>query len=78
MLYLAETQRKEWIYRKREGGVLNCFACQRSEHDWSAVPGDESVAAPDDATYGADTLVMIELNSSRQVQRHQESRPHTC
>ncbi|KPQ35947.1 MAG: hypothetical protein HLUCCA11_08610 [Phormidesmis priestleyi Ana] len=72
MLYLAETQRKNGFIGNGKA-EFKLLACQRSEHDWSAVPGDESVAAPDDATYGADTLVMIELNSSRQVQRHQEA-----
>ncbi|MEM6450173.1 MAG: pilus motility taxis protein HmpF [Cyanobacteria bacterium P01_D01_bin.105] len=70
MLYLAETQRKSGFIGNGKA-EFKLLACQRSEHDWSAVPGDEVVAAPDDADYGADTLVLIELNSSRQVQRHQ-------
>lgn len=72
MLYLAETQRKSGFIGNGKA-EFKLLACQRSEHDWSAVPGDEVIAAPDDAGYGADTLVMIELNSSRQVQRHQEA-----
>ena len=72
MLYLAETQKKSGFIGSGKA-EFKLLACQRAEHDWSAVPGDEMVAAPDDATYGADTLVMIELNSSRQVQRHQEA-----
>lgn len=72
MLYLAETQRKSGFIGSGKA-EFKLLACQRSEHDWSAVPGDEVIAAPDDASYGADTLVMIELNSSRQVQRHQEA-----
>lgn len=70
MLYLAETQRKSGFIGNGKA-EFKLLACQRSEHDWSAVPGDDVVAAPDDADYGADTLVMLELNSSRQVQRHQ-------
>lgn len=70
MLYLAETQRKSGFIGSGKA-EFKLLACQRSEHDWSAVPGEETVAAPDDADYGADTLVMLELNSSRQVQRHQ-------
>ncbi|MFK8183227.1 MAG: pilus motility taxis protein HmpF [Phormidesmis sp.] len=70
MLYLAETQRKSGFIGSGKA-EFKLLACQRSEHDWSAVPGDEVVAAPDDADYGADTLVLLELNSSRQVQRHQ-------
>ena len=72
MLYLAETQRKSGFIGSGKA-EFRLLACQRSEQDWSALPGDEVVAAPDDAAYGADTLVMIELNSSRQVQRHQEA-----
>ncbi len=72
MLYLAETQKKSGFIGSGKA-EFKLLACQRAEHDWSAVPGDEVVAAPDDATYGADTLVMIELNSGRQVQRHQEA-----
>jgi chromosome segregation ATPase len=72
VLYLAETQRKSGFIGNGKA-EFKLLACQRSEHDWSAVPGDEVIAAPDDAGYGADTLVLIELNSSRQVQRHQEA-----
>ena len=72
MLYLAETQRKSGFIGNGKA-EFKLLACQRSEHDWSSVPGDETVVAPDDAAYGADTLVMIELNNSRQVQRHQEA-----
>ncbi len=72
MLYLAELQKKSGFISSGKA-EFKLLACQRSEHDWSGVPGDESIAAPDDATYGAGTLVMIELNSSRQVQRHQEA-----
>ncbi|MGB7249129.1 MAG: pilus motility taxis protein HmpF [Phormidesmis sp.] len=72
MLYLAETQKKSGFIGSGKA-EFRLLAAQRAEHDWSAVPGNEVVAAPDDATYGADTLVMIELNSSRQVQRHQEA-----
>jgi len=49
------------------------LAAQRSEHDWSSVPGEELVAAPDDAPYASGVLVLIELSNSRQVQRHQEA-----
>lgn len=72
MLYLAETQRKSGFIGNGKA-EFKLLACQRSEHDWGAVPGDEVIAAPDDASYGADTLVMVELNNSRQVQRHQEA-----
>ncbi len=72
MLYLAEIQKKSAFIGSGKA-EFKLLACQRSEQDWSGVPGDEVIAAPDDATYGAGALVMIELNSSRQVQRHQEA-----
>ena len=49
------------------------LAAQRSEHDWSSVPGEELIAAPDDAPYAGGVLVLIELTNSRQVKRHQEA-----
>ncbi len=49
------------------------LAAQRSEHDWSGVPGEELVAAPDDAPYASGVLVLIELTNNRQVKRHQEA-----
>ena len=70
MLYLAETQKKSGFIGSGKA-EFKLLACQRSEHEWSGVPGEEIVAAPDDASYGDGELVMIDLNSSRQVQRHQ-------
>ncbi|MGI8934042.1 MAG: pilus motility taxis protein HmpF [Phormidesmis sp.] len=72
MLYLAEIQKKSAFIGSGKA-EFRLLACQRSEQEWSGVPGDEVIAAPDDATYGAGALVMIELNSSRQIQRHQEA-----
>ncbi len=72
MLYLAETQKKSGFIG---GGKaeFKLLAAQRSEHDWSSVPGDELIAAPDDAPYASGVLVLIELTNSRQVKRHQEA-----
>ena len=72
MLYLAEIQRKSGFIGSGKA-EFKLLACQRSEHEWSSVPGDEIVSAPDDASYGDGRLVMVDLNSSRQVQRHQEA-----
>ena len=72
MLYLAETQKKSGFIGSGKA-EFKLLACQRSEHEWSSVPNEEIIAAPDDAAYGDGKLVMIELNSSRQVQRHQEA-----
>ncbi len=49
------------------------LACERSEQNWSAVSGDELVPAPDDASYGAGALILIELSNGRQVQRHYDA-----
>ncbi len=72
MLYLAEVQRKTRVIG---GGraELKLLACQRNEQSWVAVPGEEIIPAPDDATYNAGALVMVELSASRQVQRHTEA-----
>lgn len=72
MLYLAEVQRKTRVIG---GGraELKLLACQRNEQSWVAVPGEEVIPAPDDATYNAGALVMVELSASRQVQRHTDA-----
>lgn len=72
MLYLAETQKKNGFMGSGKA-EFKLLAAQRSEHDWSGVPGEELVAAPDDAPYASGVLVLIELTNSRQVQRHQEA-----
>lgn len=71
MLYLAEFQKKTGFIG---GGKaeLKLLACQRGE-TWAAVPGDEIVAAPDDANYSAGSLVMVELANNRQIQRHYDA-----
>jgi chromosome segregation ATPase len=73
VLYLAEVQRKTRVIGSGRA-ELKLLACQRSEQSWSAVPAEEAaILAPDDANYGAGTLVMVELTASRQVQRHSEA-----
>lgn len=71
MLYLAEVHKKSGFIG---GGKADfkLLACQRGDV-WTGVPGDESIAAPDDASYGAGALVMLEINANRQVQRHYEA-----
>jgi chromosome segregation ATPase len=71
VLYLAEVQKKSGFIG---GGKADfkLLACQRGE-TWTGVPGEESIAAPDDANYGAGALVMVELNNNRQIQRHYDA-----
>jgi len=72
VLYLAEVQKRGGVIRSAKV-ELKLLACQRGENNWSAVP-DEVITAPDDCgNYNAGTLVMIELTSSKQVQRHSEA-----
>lgn len=72
MLYLAEVLRKARVIG---GGrpELKLLACQRSELSWSAVPGEEIIPAPDDVSYNAGALIMVELSAGKQVQRHAEA-----
>lgn len=72
MLYLAEVQKKAGFIG---GGKaeFKLLACQRGEQSWTAVPGEELVPAPDDASYNTGTLVMVDMGNNRQVQRHYEA-----
>ena len=72
MLYLAEVQKKTGFIGSGKP-EFKLLACQRGENSWTAVPGDETISAPDDATYGAGALVMVELTNNRQIQRHYEA-----
>ncbi|TVQ10152.1 MAG: hypothetical protein EA368_08085 [Leptolyngbya sp. DLM2.Bin27] len=72
MLYLAEVQKKTGFIGSGKP-EFKLLACQRSEHSWSAVTGEESLSAPDDASYNAGALVMVEVSNSRQIQRHYEA-----
>lgn len=72
MLYLAEVQKKTGFIGSGKP-EFKLLACQRSENSWSAVTGDETLVAPDDASYNAGALVMVEVSNSRQIQRHYEA-----
>ncbi|MDA0672475.1 MAG: pilus motility taxis protein HmpF [Cyanobacteria bacterium] len=71
MLYLAEVQKKGGVFGSGKAD-FKLLACQRGEV-WTAVPGEEVVAAPDDATYNAGALVMVEMGNNRQIQRHYDA-----
>jgi chromosome segregation ATPase len=73
VLYLAEVQKKTGFIGSGKP-EFKLLACQRGDNNWSAVPGDEVVAAPDDASsYNGGMLVMVEMTNNRQVQRHYEA-----
>jgi chromosome segregation ATPase len=71
VLYLAEVQKKSRVIGSSKV-EFKLLACQRAENTWSAV-GEESIPAPDDVNYNSGTLVMVDLSSNRQVQRHSEA-----
>ena len=73
MLYLAEVLRKNRSVLGNGKAEFKLLASQKSDHQWIAVPSEEAVSAPDDVTYAAGVLVMIELTSSKQIQRHNEA-----
>jgi chromosome segregation ATPase len=71
VLYLAEVQRKTGFIGSGKAD-FKLLACQRGD-TWTGVPGDEIMAAPDDASYNAGALVMVELSNSRQITRHYDA-----
>ncbi len=72
MLYLAEVQKKTGFIGSGKP-EFKLLACQRSEYSWSSVTGEETLVAPDDASYNAGALVMVEVSNNRQIQRHYEA-----
>ncbi len=69
MLYLAEIQKQKGGFIGSGKAELRLLACQRTEQNWSAIQGEELIAAPDEANnYGSGVLVLVEMNANRQVQ----------
>lgn len=71
MLYLAEIQKPKSGFNisGRSKAELKLLACQRTEQSWSAIPGEELVAAPDEANnYNSGVLVLVDMNANRQIQ----------
>jgi chromosome segregation ATPase len=74
VLYLAEVQKKSGGLLGGGGKAeLRLLACQRSEQNWSAVPGDEVIPSDEANSYGSGALVLVDLSANRQVQRLQEA-----
>ena len=73
MLYLAEVQ-------KQKGGLLGSssktglklLACQRKDQSWATV-SEETIGAEEASKLNDGVLVLVEINSSHQVQRIQEA-----
>jgi chromosome segregation ATPase len=69
MLYLAEIQKQKGGFIGSGKAELKLLACQRTEQNWSAIQGEELIAAPDEASnYGAAVLVLVDMNANRQIQ----------
>jgi chromosome segregation ATPase len=71
VLYLAEVQKPKSGFNisGRSKAELKLLACQRSEQNWSAIPGEELVAAPEEANnYSPGVLVLVDMNANRQIQ----------
>lgn len=52
---------------------LKLLACQRSEQNWSAVPGEEVIPSDEANNYAAGALVLADISNTRQVTRLQEA-----
>ncbi|MBD2314694.1 hypothetical protein H6G20_23790 [Desertifilum sp. FACHB-1129] len=68
MLYLAEVQKKTGVFGAGGKAELKLLACQRGEQ-WSAVAGEETIAADEASNFKDGALVLVELSASKQVQR---------
>ncbi len=71
MLYLAEVQkpRSGFNIGGRSKPELKLLACQRTEQNWSAIPGEELLTAPDEVnSYNPGVLVLVDMNANRQIQ----------
>ncbi|MDJ0515604.1 MAG: pilus motility taxis protein HmpF [Trichodesmium sp. MO_231.B1] len=75
MLYLAEVQRRPTGFGGLGGGRtdLKLLACQRSEHNWAAVPGEEVIPADEAKEFSPGALVLVDLNNNKQVQQIQDA-----
>lgn len=73
MLYLAEVQKKSGGLLGGGKAELRLLACQRSEQNWSAVPGEEIIPCDEANGYAAGALVLVDLTANKQVQRVQEA-----
>jgi chromosome segregation ATPase len=73
VLYLAEVQKQKGkLLGNGNKTELKLLACQKTEQSWSNV-SEEIIAAEEANKLNDGTLVIVELNSNRQVQRLQEA-----
>jgi chromosome segregation ATPase len=71
VLYLAEIQKQKSGFNisGKAKAELKLLACQRTEQNWSAIPGEELIPAPDEANNcNHGVLVLVDMNANRQIQ----------
>jgi chromosome segregation ATPase len=71
MLYLAEVQKPKSGFNisGKSKSELKLLACQRTEQNWSAIPGEELIGGPDEVSnYNPGVLVLVDMNANRQIQ----------
>ncbi len=71
MLYLAEVQKPKSGFNisGKSRSELKLLACQRTEQNWSAIPGEELISGPDEVSnFNPGVLVLIDMNANRQIQ----------
>ncbi|NEQ41617.1 MAG: hypothetical protein F6K40_37660 [Okeania sp. SIO3I5] len=74
MLYLAEVQKRPTGFGLGGGKTdLKLLACQRGEHNWVAVPGEEVIPADEAKEFSPGALVLVDLNNNKQVQQIQDA-----
>ncbi len=73
MLYLAEVLKKSGGFIGGGKAELKLLACQRSEQNWVAIPGDETLPSDEANSYAAGALVLADVSNARQVTRLQEA-----
>ncbi|MCL2924480.1 MAG: pilus motility taxis protein HmpF [Trichodesmium sp. MAG_R04] len=74
MLYLAEVQKRPTGFGLGGGKTdLKLLACQRGEHNWLAVPGEEVIPADEAKEFSSGALVLVDLNNNKQVLQIQDA-----
>lgn len=74
MLYLAEVQRRPTGFGLGGGKTdLKLLACQRSENNWLAVPGEEVIPADEAKEFSPGALVLVNLDNNKQVLQIQDA-----
>ncbi|MCW6037935.1 pilus motility taxis protein HmpF [Spirulina subsalsa FACHB-351] len=73
MLYLAEVRKQKGGFMAKGATELKLLACQRNDQSWSAVQGDEVIAADEANAFEQGALVLVNLNNNRQVQSPPEA-----